>query len=346
MNYYYLLLIIIFIFTWIWALFKGTEDIKKNPKYLFFVFMILTFFISFRSINVGVDAQSYKEIFYDISKCNFLDVYNYDRYEVGYKYLCKIFSLVWNNYQFFLSSVSIFQMIAVYNFIKNNSKNYAISSFIFITFETYIFFFGILRQGLALAILLFSIKYLKENKVFKFIILVLIASLFHKTAGVFIIAYPLKYLKINKISIIIFSVLCFITLLFGKEIINFILSFIYKPASIKFNSGEGYKLLLLMYSICIIGYILKNKLILQNKNNILFLEILMLGTLIQCLSPTFKNVGRLVIYFFPFIDILLANIFEVIECKKYKIALFCLMIISLSMFYYIRTDDLFYELFF
>ena len=101
-----------------------------------------------------------------------------------------------------------------------------------------------------------------------------------------------------------------------------------------------------MYSICIIGYISKNRLILQNKNNILFLEILMLGTLIQCLSPTFKNVGRLVIYFFPFIDILLANIFEVIECKKYKIALFCLMIISLSMFYYIRTDDLFYELFF
>ena len=214
------------------------------------------------------------------------------------------------------------------------------------TFETYIFFFGILRQGLALAILLFSIKYLKENKVFKFITLVLIASLFHKTAGVFIVAYPLKYMKINKISIVIFSILSFITLLFGKEIINFILSFVYKPASIKFNSGEGYKLLLLMYSICIIGYISKNRLILQNKNNILFLKILMLGTLIQCLSPTFKNVGRLVIYFFPFIDILLANIFEVIECKKYKIALICLMIISLSMFYYIRTNDLFYELFF
>ncbi len=101
--------------------------------------------------------------FYDISEYKFFDVFLYDRYEVGYKYLCKIFSLIWNNYQFFQSSISIFQMIAVYYFIKNNSKNYAISTFIFITFETYVFLFGILRQATALAILLFAI-----NEVYNF----------------------------------------------------------------------------------------------------------------------------------------------------------------------------------
>lgn len=346
MNYYYLLLVITFVITLIWIGVKGIEDVKNNPRYLFLIFLVLTLFISLRSINVGVDATSYKEIFYDISEYKFFDVFLYDRYEVGYKYLCKIFSLIWNNYQFFQSSISIFQMIAVYYFIKNNSKNYAISTFIFITFETYVFLFGILRQATALAILLFAIKYLKEDNLMKFSILVFLASLFHKTAAVFLLAYPLKYVKINKKTIIVFTILVFVTLLFGEKIIYFIMNFIYRPSTPTYNSGEGYKMLLLMYSICIVNYIFREKLRKQDKNNILFLQILMLGTLIQCLAPTYKNVGRLVIYFFPFIDVLLANVYELIENKKLKAWLLLTMVVSLTIFYFIRTNDLFYELLF
>lgn len=343
MNYYFLLLLILFVITLIWIKFKGLEDVKHNSKYLFLIFLILTLFISLRSINVGVDADSYKKIYYDITKYNFLDVMHYDRYEIGYKYLCKIFSLIWNNYQFFLSFISIFQMLAVYFFIKNNSKNYAISSFIFITFQTYVFFFGILRQAMALAILLFAIRYLKENKAVQFIFLVILASLFHKTAAIFLLAYPLKYIKINKKTIILFTVLVFFILLFGKEIITFITNFVYKPSNLTYNGGEGYKLLFLMYCICVVGYIFKSKLEVQDKNNILFLQVLMIGTLVQCLSPTFRNVGRLVIYFFPFIDVLLANVYELIDNKKIRVFLLFVMIFSLTIFYYIKTSGLTYE---
>ena len=101
-NYYFLFLIFLFLITLIIIKFKGIEYVKNDKKYLIFIFLLLTFFLAFKSENVGVDADSYRDIFYDISKLSFFKVYSYDRYEIGYKYLCKLISFIWNNYQFFL----------------------------------------------------------------------------------------------------------------------------------------------------------------------------------------------------------------------------------------------------
>lgn len=198
MNYYFLLLLFLIILTICWGKIVGFDNLKQNKKYLVIIFLILTLFLALKSKGVGVDAKSYQKIFYDISKLSFLDVYNYDRYEIGYKYFCKIISMIWNNYQFFLCIVSIIEMVGFYYFIKNYSKNYIFSLFIFVTFDTYIFTFGILRQAISLSLLLLSIKFLKENKFIKYAALVIFSSLFHKTALIFILLYPLKYIKLNK----------------------------------------------------------------------------------------------------------------------------------------------------
>ena len=108
---------------------------------------------------------------------------------------CKLISMIWSNYQFFLCIVSIIEMIGFYYFIKNYSKNYIFSLFIFVTFDTYIFTFGILRQAISLSLLLLSVKFLKENKLLKYIMLVIFASLFHKTALIFLFTLPFKVYK-------------------------------------------------------------------------------------------------------------------------------------------------------
>lgn len=344
-NYYFLFLIILFLITLIIIKFKGIEYVKNDKKYLIFIFLLLTFFLAFKSENVGVDADSYRDIFYDISKLSFLKVYSYDRYEIGYKYLCKLISFIWNNYQFFLFIIAFIEMFGFYYFIKKYSKNYALSLFIFITFETYMLTFGVLRQAIALSISLFAFKYIDEKKILKFILTILIASLFHKTAAIFLLAYPLQYLKINKKSMFLFTAFLTMVILFGKEIVLFIMKYIYMPSTPTFNGGHGYKMILLLYLICMFSYMYNTKLIYQDKKNNILLPMIMLGTLIQCLAPTYKNTGRLVIYFFPFIDIVIPNICEIINNKKLKLILIVIMIFSLSIFFFIRTENLLYEIF-
>ena len=76
---------------------------------------------------------------------------------------------------------------------------------LFITFETYTLTFGILRQAIALSISLLAFNFLDKRKPIKFILLVLFASLFHKTAAIFLLAYPFLFIKVNKKVIVIFT---------------------------------------------------------------------------------------------------------------------------------------------
>ena len=173
-------------------------------------------------------------------------------------------------------------------------------------------------------------------------LLVLLASTFHKTALLFIVCYFLKKIPLNKKMMIVYSLLSLIILIFGETIINLILSYIYRPANATFYSGSGYKLLLLLYLCSIVTYIYRNKLEKQNKFNVTLIKIIMYATLIQSLAPTFYNVGRMTIYFFPVLNILITNLLEIIKDKK----LIILMVVSLTIYYYFRTCDLIYAFFF
>ena len=57
---------------------------------------------------------------------------------------------------------------------------------------------GQIRSALACTILLYSIKYLKEKKLGKFLFIIIIASLFHSAAIIFVICYPVYSYFYNK----------------------------------------------------------------------------------------------------------------------------------------------------
>ena len=78
---------------------------------------------------------------------------------------------------------------------------------IFLYFTGYFLRFdmGILRQSIALAIVMYSIKFIEKRNLRIFIIVILISTLFHSTAIIFLIAYPLanKNYSIKKIYVIL-----------------------------------------------------------------------------------------------------------------------------------------------
>lgn len=337
MNYYILLLIFLFLLTLILFFSKKFPKIEENKKYLTIIFSILVLFLFLRAPSVGVDTYNYKKIFQYCHEYDFFRLITSGRHEIGFKYYCKLISHIYYNYSFFLMVTSIVSMIGVYYFLKDNSKNYMQSIFIFITFNFYGYFFGILRQALAISILLYSLKFIKERKLLSFLLFVFLASLFHKTALVFISLYFVYDLKIDRKRFIIWFASIILFLILKDYILNFIFNYIYKPESLEAFSGDGYKMLILLLGISFCAYFYQDKLLKQDKNNQLFINMVFIATIIQTLATIFSTAYRVTLYYSFGIVILLPNILKVIENKKIKIILTIFMYLFLTLYFYLMT---------
>lgn len=178
--------------------------------------LILTIFATIRDYTVGYDSYIYTYNF-----LNKLDLYDFDNgREIGYQLLEYSLLSITHEYfwLFFLSS--LFVVFSYLSFFKKYSVDYISSIFIFLTFNFYTFFFNGLRQGIAIAITIFSIKYIFEKSFFKFFIITFAACLFHKSAIIMIFFYFLINLNIKlgwKLFISFSS-----SLILSKSILNYL----------------------------------------------------------------------------------------------------------------------------
>ena len=106
--------------------------------------------------------------------------------------------------------------LAIYLLVGRYSSNVYISFIVLITVGSFGFAMSGLRQTMAFAFLMFSFQYLENKKIIKFSLLVLMASLFHSTAIIFLLAYPLYRLKLRLRNLIILTIGAVIVILNGR----------------------------------------------------------------------------------------------------------------------------------
>jgi hypothetical protein len=163
---------------------------------LILTFGLFTVLASFRSDSVGNDTAEYLRIFNDISSTGGMSLYSW-RYEKGYLFLNKILSLITDQSQIILIITSVMIMFGFARFIFKYSNNIGLSVYLFFTLGYYGMSINTIRLSLAIVIILFSYDFLREKKLIKFIISVLLASLFHRAALIFLIAWFIVKLKFS-----------------------------------------------------------------------------------------------------------------------------------------------------
>ena len=117
------------------------------------------------------------------------------QFEYGFGYLNYIVKNIFESYNVMLAIISCIVVVLKYTTLYQFSPYPLLAGVInFSNFNGDIF---PVRQYIAIAICFFSIRYIiRENKVF-FIMAILIATLFHVTALVFLLAYYLYWAKIS-----------------------------------------------------------------------------------------------------------------------------------------------------
>lgn len=169
---------------------------EKNKKYLLSkILLFLSFCISLLPMGlrygIGTDYfYTYVPYFKWIGN----GITSFD--EIGFNFLNKIIHVYNGDYRllFFLTSFII--MFFIYKSIYDNSVNIWMSVALIFLGQSYFYSMNIVRQSIAMSILLFSFKYLKEKNYIKYLLFGLLAASMHTTA-----IFILPFLYLSKINI-------------------------------------------------------------------------------------------------------------------------------------------------
>lgn len=223
MIWYLIILIIVMVIS-----FESEKDKRAYTKYeteitscgisnigFISIIIILILFEGIRSSTVGTDTGGYcRGFMYGTSHWWKLDLSNIDVVleEPGLTLIYYISELLSNNYISFLLVASATMVINSLIGIRSCSINFTASLFVYITLAFYLFGFAGMRQGLAISIYMLAYKYIFTENLPKYIVVVLIAALFHKSI---LIALPVFFAAKLEFNYKNLCIIAGITLLIG-----------------------------------------------------------------------------------------------------------------------------------
>lgn len=169
---------------------KSNEELKEK---IFIGVNILLVIIASLRHYIGTDYGTYVEIFNGIHSIN-----DYSYLEIGFRFIIVLIKTVTHNSNWLFVVMAAISIYYLYKGIKESSKKPLVSIFIYFNIFYIGYIFNAMRQGFAMSIFLYSLKYFKAKDLKKIIILSIIASTIHSSGLYILLAYVLKYVKIEK----------------------------------------------------------------------------------------------------------------------------------------------------
>lgn len=199
-------------------------DLRARKALLFWFGLFLFVMIAFRSRYLGsTDSLNYYNNWALLRGMSFSRLGSYletAQMEKGYLVTVWLLSHIFHNPQFVFVFSGLFFTFAICRFVYKYSPNPALSLVMFVTINGYSFFVQGLRQSVAMCICLMSIEFCRQRKLLKFVLTVLIASLFHQTAIVFLVVYFLYGFIMNAKMYGVIAALGIILIMFSSQLTN------------------------------------------------------------------------------------------------------------------------------
>lgn len=269
------------------------------------------------------------------SLAEILQMKEYLNYERGYIIFNKLVGIISDNQQFFLFVCAVFSMIPIFFYIKRKSTLPLLSTFILMGLPVFLMSYSGLRQAIAISLTVWSVKYIEEKRVIPFILAVLFASLFHKTAIVFLVAYPLYYIRMNDLWKLI-TVLSLPVIFIFKGPLFSVLSKIFKNTAVVDDNGAI--TLFLVFCAVYIYLILLNKKFDETQNGVV--NLFYIACVCQAFGGIYQTAIRVGYYFMIYLIVALPNTITQNKNKQEYQTNYLLVLIAFLVFglYSIRTS--------
>jgi hypothetical protein len=165
---------------------------KSNAIVLLILALLPPTIIAALRYYVGTDSVTYMHIFERVKDHNLSELFQTADSEGGFSLLIKIASYFGGREWFYGLSAFLVLLPAALAF-KKDFKDYSIGLMWFLfLISTYVNSLNIIRQSIAIALVLYSAKYLFGCNLKKFVITIFVACLFHFSAIIFLPCYWLR----------------------------------------------------------------------------------------------------------------------------------------------------------
>lgn len=215
----------------------ANKNMKRRRDFLIFSFGLMILVASLRAPSVGIDlAGHYAKRFEQIAFYSWKDIPKFSAfstYEIGYCYYCKILSMINSNVQFYIFVTSLIVYGTMGYLIYKKSSDVILSTMLVIFSCQYYMYMNIIRQALAVSVVLIGYTFLDKSKrsisdYIKFALFVLVASTFHDSAILCLVMIVFDKMQFKRRDILFSGVITMICYVAYSKLFVFVANLISK----------------------------------------------------------------------------------------------------------------------
>ncbi len=298
-----------------------TRGVLKN-KIIYAMIFFFLFGVSATRIAVGGDYWSYTSIFSLLAQNRDKSVAT----EVGFNILVKIvqhlFGYDGKQYIIIFAIVAFATILFFMKGLENLSEDFAVSFAMFMLLGYYASSFNSIRSYLAFSVAFYSVKYIFKREFWKFALLVLLASTFHISILLVLVAYPLGLIKWKPWSIAGVTLVS-ASFLFLPNVYRRLVFLVYPQyENTIYDTGDvSYINIARCVLVLILAIIFYKKVIKDNEKNRFYFNMNIFATIIYVCCSFLPVVSRVGYYFNIFQIILVPTLINAIPKKWMRIVL-------------------------
>ena len=290
---------------------------SKNLFFLLLSFGQLFLMMAFR-YNVGSDYDNYYYGYTTMKAEGFGNLTFLD-WEPGFVIFTKLMAMIPGmDYQIYLIIISLIAIVPMAIFLYKESEIPWLSTILYVNMLMYFMSLNFLRQMIAVSLLMLAWVFLKRNKFFRFLLMIIVASLFHQTVLLMIPVYFIVKIKpgLKELLIYGFFLLWFYTA--SSNIIDLITSFYHEDYNNSEFIREGVSAVysILPVFITVVAFILvKTETINLTTENKYLVNLSFIGTITMLTMSKHAIIERLSYYFILFMLLLVPVIYKSLKVK-------------------------------
>lgn len=193
MYFYLIIITVLFCMSFLQI---GLVNRSESKKSIMFGYTLIMIFLAlFAGLRYGIDTDYW--VYYQMFHTGFAAK------NIGFNFLISVSKFIFgNDFNLFVLIIALLSVLLKgYQFKKY--KNPIVAAFIYFCFFYILMEFNVIRQGLAIALLFISAKYIKERRFIPFFILVCMGASIHPAALLFLPMYFINDKAINVKAVII-----------------------------------------------------------------------------------------------------------------------------------------------
>ena len=233
---------------------KPSHSRTMRLLYVWIVFGALAILAMFRGYTVGVDTNQFVSVYQNIGLNPAFSLDEY-RYEPGFTLLCKFLNGISPEPQLLLVVTGAFIVFAVGYTVYRLSDDVALSAFMFVAMTTYCAYLNVMRQAVAVGFVLLGYNFYIKHKWIGAMAYFYIATLFHSSAWVVLIALVLTFVSFTKKTMVGYLVATAVMFVFSSQVTSAVAALMGRdPFYSEAHSGTNYygALIILMFTVFIV----------------------------------------------------------------------------------------------